>query len=87
MNKYKLIYVKLCKFATKPKMFDKKIYIANKEYSATFNEGFNIYKTMLYDLNLKNLMNSLHVVRRDFENIVFYGSNPITCLLNLPSGT
>jgi len=80
-NKYQRFF-----FSAKLKIFDKKIYNSNKDYSATFNEDFNIYKSMLYDVNLKNLMNSLHVIRRDFQTLVFFGSNPVTCLLNRPSG-
>jgi hypothetical protein len=62
---------------------NKEVYKASKDYASKFKG--NIYQSMLYDRNLMNMMCSLFLVRRNFENIVFIGQNPEVFITNIPS--
>jgi len=84
LNSYNFLSFQKSLFSQKPGILDKQIYNTNKEFSAQFREGMNIYQNSLFDLNLKNLLNSMHLIRRDFETLVFYGNNPETYLLSKP---
>ena len=44
-----------------------------------------IYQKFLYDLNLKNLLNSMFLITKKFETVVYVGPNPECFLLQKPS--
>jgi hypothetical protein len=51
--------------------------------ASNFRES--IYQKFLFDLNLKNLLNSMFLITKKFETVVFVGPNPEIFLINRPS--
>lgn len=63
-------------------LFNDELLLRNKEFAANFKES--IYHKVFYDINLQNTLNSLYLINRDVENIVFIGPNPYLFLEKLP---
>lgn len=63
-------------------LFNEDLYLANKDFASKFKD--NSYNKALYDINLLNTLNSLFLVKKDIENIVFVGPNPYLLLEKLP---
>ena len=64
-------------------LFDSKALQNYKDTSSHFRE--TIYHHVLYDLSLKNLLNSMYIITKQFDTVVFIGPNPDCFLLNTPS--
>lgn len=78
-------YLKINYFCSK-NILNKNLYKYNKDISARLrnDNNYNFYHHFLYDINLMNLMNTMFLVKRDFEKIVFIGPNPDMFLKKLP---
>jgi hypothetical protein len=61
---------------------DKHTFIQNKNFASNFRDtpAFN----SIYNTNLMNLLNSLFIFKKNFETVVFMGSNPDILLEKLP---
>jgi hypothetical protein len=64
-------------------IFDQKAVQNYKDNAAFYRD--TIYHKFLYDLNLKNLLNSMFLITKKFETVVFIGPNPESFLINKPS--
>jgi hypothetical protein len=64
-------------------IFDQKA-VQNYKDNASFYRD-TVYQKFLYDLNLKNLLNSMFLITKKFETVVFVGPNPESFLLHKPS--
>lgn len=63
-------------------LFDDELFLRNKEFAANFKES--VYHKVFYDINLQNTLNSLFLINREINNIVFVGPNPYLFLEKLP---
>ncbi len=63
-------------------LFNDDLLLRNKEFAANFKDS--IYHKVFYDINLQNTLNSLYLINREIENIVFIGPNPYLFLEKLP---
>ncbi len=61
-------------------------YIHQKNITAKLFKD-NIYSSILYDYNLVTLINSMFLITKNFDTIVFVGPNPHTFLMNKPPST
>jgi hypothetical protein len=64
------------------KIFNEKLLLQNKEFSAKFKDSN--YFNFFYDINLKHSLNSLFMVKKEIKNIVFVGPNPSLFLEKIP---
>lgn len=58
--------------------------IENYRDSSSFYKD-TVYQKLVYDLNLKNLLNSMFLITKQFDTLVFLGPNPESFLINKPS--
>ena len=63
-------------------IYNKNVYISNKNFAAKFRDTQEFH--YLYNINLINLLNSMFVLRRNFDTIVFLGMNPEIFLEKIP---
>ncbi len=81
-HKYSFNYLnKFSKFSIS-NIIDKEAYKSNKNFAAKFRDTQEFH--YLHNINLMNLLNSMFVLRRNFETIVFLGSNPDIFLEKIP---
>lgn len=63
-------------------LFDTELLIKNKQFAANFKDS--VYHKAFYDINLQNTLNTLFLINREINNIVFVGPNPYLFLEKLP---
>jgi hypothetical protein len=54
----------------------------NKDFSTNFRDSDEFH--YLYNTNLSNIINSMFIIRKNFENLVFMGNNPDYFLKKIP---
>jgi hypothetical protein len=79
--KMKKIYCKVIKTFTN-NIVNKETYKFNKNFASKFRESIQFKN--LYDLNLLNLINSIFLIKKELDTIVFMGNNPDLFLEKLP---
>ena len=63
--------------------FDVKAIQNYKDISSHYRGS--VYHQLLYDLNLKNLLNSMFLITKKFDTLLFIGPNPEIFLQNKPA--
>jgi hypothetical protein len=64
------------------KLFNDDLFIENKKFAANFKDS--IYHKVFYDISLQYTLNSLFLINKEINNIVFVGPNPYLFLEKLP---
>ncbi len=65
-------------------ILNKTLYKSNKEFASIFRDTDAFH--YLYNTNLLNIINSMFLIKKGFENVAFMGPNPDIFLSKLPPG-
>ena len=82
-NVLKLISSKSIRRQFSSLLYDLKAVQNYRDNSSYYKD--TVYQNLLYDLNLKNLLNSMFLITKKFDTVVFIGPNPESFLINKPS--
>lgn len=72
----------LKKFCSSNLMIDKQTYKQNKDFASKYRDSDAFH--YLYNTNLLNIINSMFLITKKFDNIVFLGNNPDLFIQKLP---
>jgi NADH dehydrogenase [ubiquinone] 1 alpha subcomplex assembly factor 5 len=71
-----------CSSSSSNLMIDKLLYKQNKDFASKFRDSDAFH--YLYNTNLLNIINSMFLITKKFDNIVFMGNNPDLFIKKLP---